>query len=42
MYILAGLLVAGFLCNLLVRPVAERHFMTDSELAAVRTGAKLK
>ena len=42
MYILAGLLVVGFLCNLLVRPVAERHFMTDSELAAARTGAKLK
>jgi len=42
LYILAGLLVAGFLCNLLVRPVAERHFMTDSELAAARTGVKLK
>jgi MFS family permease len=32
MYILAGLLVVGFLCNLMVRPVAERHFMTDDEL----------
>lgn len=32
MYILAGLLVGGFLCNLLVRPVAERYFMSDTEL----------
>jgi len=29
MYILAGLLVVGFFCNLVVRPVAERHFMND-------------
>jgi MFS family permease len=34
MYVLAGLLVLGFLCNLLVRPVAARYFMTDEELAA--------
>jgi MFS family permease len=33
MYVLAGLLVVGFIANLLVRPVAERHFMTDAELA---------
>jgi hypothetical protein len=32
MYVLAGLLVLGFLCNLLVRPVAERHFMSEAEL----------
>ncbi|MGE4372300.1 MAG: OFA family MFS transporter [Xanthobacter sp.] len=32
MYIMAGLLVLGFICNLLVRPVAERLFMTDEEL----------
>jgi MFS family permease len=25
MYVMAGLLVLGFICNLLVRPVAERH-----------------
>ena len=31
---LAGLLVLGFLCNLLVRPVADKYFMTDAELAA--------
>jgi len=33
MYVLAGLLVLGFLCNLLVRPVADRHFMSEQELA---------
>jgi MFS family permease len=29
MYLLAGLLVVGFLCNLAVRPVAERHYMGE-------------
>ncbi len=36
MYILAGLLVLGFICNLLVRPVKDSEFMTDEELAAER------
>lgn len=36
MYILAGMLVLGFICNLLVRPVAEREYMTDAELAEER------
>ena len=34
MYILVGLLVIGLICNLLVRPVDEKHYMTDEELAA--------
>jgi MFS family permease len=34
LYILAGLLVLGMICNLRVRPVAERYFMTDAEVAA--------
>ncbi len=34
LYILAGLLVLGFICNALVRPVADKHFMTDEQLAA--------
>ncbi|MGC3983703.1 MAG: OFA family MFS transporter [Pseudorhodoferax sp.] len=34
MYILIGMLVVGLIANLLVRPVAARHFMTDAELAA--------
>jgi len=33
MYILAGMLVLGLICNLLVRPVAAKHFMTPEELA---------
>ncbi len=33
MYILVGMLLVGLVCNLLVRPVADRHFMTDAELA---------
>ncbi len=36
MYVLTGLLVGGFICNLLVRPVAEHHFMSDDELAAAQ------
>jgi MFS family permease len=36
MYILAAMLVLGFICNLLVRPVAERYFMTSGELEAER------
>jgi MFS family permease len=39
MYILAGLLVAGFICNLAVRPVAESHFMSESDLESVRRQA---
>jgi MFS family permease len=33
MYVLAGLLVVGFFCNLAVRPVAERYYMSDQEVA---------
>src|ERR1043165_4246769 len=33
MYILAGMLVVGFLCNLAIRPVNAKYFMTDEELA---------
>lgn len=36
MYILAALLVGGFICNLLVRPVAAKWFMTDAELEVER------
>jgi hypothetical protein len=34
MYVLAGMIALGFLCNLMVRPIADKHFMTDAELAA--------
>jgi MFS family permease len=33
MYILVGMLAVGLVCNLLIRPVADHHFMTDAELA---------
>jgi MFS family permease len=33
MLILAGLLMIGLLCNLLIRPVADKWFMTAQELA---------
>ncbi|GAC1417472.1 MAG: hypothetical protein NVSMB6_19660 [Burkholderiaceae bacterium] len=33
MYILAGMLVLGLICNLLVRPLHEKYFMSDEELA---------
>ncbi|WP_313739621.1 OFA family MFS transporter [Pseudomonas sp.] len=36
LYILAGLLVLGFVCNALIRPVADKYFMTDAQLAAER------
>jgi MFS family permease len=36
MYVLAGLLVIGFICNLLVRPVADHCVMSDEELARER------
>ncbi|MHB0936582.1 MAG: OFA family MFS transporter [Armatimonadota bacterium] len=32
LHVLAGLLVLGFICNLLVRPVSERFMMTAEEL----------
>ena len=36
LYILAGLLVLGFICNALIRPVADKYFMTPEQLAAER------
>ena len=33
MYILAGMLVLGFLCNMAIRPVNPKYFMTEAELA---------
>jgi len=33
MYILTGMLVVGLVCNLMVRPLAGKWFMTDAELA---------
>lgn len=33
MYILVGMLMIGLVCNLLIRPVADKHFMSEAELA---------
>ena len=40
MYLMASLLAVGFFCNLAVRPVNERYYMTDQELAAERATAR--
>jgi len=37
LYILAGLLLVGLICNALIRPVHEKHHMDDNELAAERS-----
>ena len=39
LYVLAGLLVVGFLCNLAMRPVDEHRYMSDDELDAERARA---
>ena len=36
MYILVGMLVVGLICNLLVRPLDDKWFMTDEELSEER------
>ena len=36
MYLMAGLLVLGFFANLAVRPVDDRYYMSDEELARER------
>ena len=33
-YVLAGMMVVGFVANLLVKPVADKYFMTEAELGA--------
>jgi hypothetical protein len=40
MMILAGLLMIGLLCNLLIRPVADKWFMTAEELAEEKRHAR--
>ncbi|MGX5720888.1 OFA family MFS transporter [Shinella zoogloeoides] len=36
MYILAGMLALGFIANLLVRPLADKWFMSDEEVASLQ------
>ncbi len=40
LYVLAGLLVIGFIANARVRPVAERYFMNDAQLAQELAGKR--
>ena len=40
LYLLAGLLVIGLIANLLVRPVAHRWFMRDSEVMALQAAGR--
>jgi len=40
MYILAGMLVAGFICNALITAVQQRWFMKDEEVAAYQSASK--
>ena len=42
MYILTGMLVVGLVCNLMVRPLAGKWFMTDAELARLHGPVGLK
>jgi MFS family permease len=39
MYVLTAMLFGGLICNSLIRPVADKHFMTDEQLAAERRKA---
>jgi MFS family permease len=40
MYILAGMLALGFVCNYLVRPLSQRWFMSDDQVAALQPAAQ--
>jgi MFS family permease len=40
MYILAGMLALGFVCNYLVRPLSQRWYMSDEQVAALQPAAQ--
>jgi MFS family permease len=42
LYILAGMLFVGLICNLLIKPVDEKYYMTEAELEAERALARGK
>jgi len=39
MYVLAGLLAVGFICNLMIQPVAKKYYMTRVQLAELDRSA---
>jgi len=41
MYVLAGMLLLGLLCNLMMRPVDPRHHMTKEQLAREQAASSL-
>ena len=40
LYVLAGFLVVGLICNALIRPVAAKWFMDEKDVAALQAKAK--
>jgi hypothetical protein len=36
MYVLAAMLVGGFVCNYLIKPLSDKWFMKDEEVAALQ------
>lgn len=42
MYLLSSFLALGLVCNFLVGPIDEKHFMSEKELEAVRSGKPLE
>jgi MFS family permease len=42
MFILAALLAAGFICNLLIKPVDPKNYMTPEQIAAADAAEKTK
>jgi MFS family permease len=42
MLVLAGMMVIGFVANMLIKPVADQYFMTEAELEAVRSAGHEK
>ena len=42
MYVLAGMLLLGLLCNLLMRPVDAKHHMTEEQIAKERAAAPVR
>ena len=39
MYVLAGMLLLGLLCNLMMRPVDPKHHMTKEQIAKERAAS---
>lgn len=42
MYILAGMLVLGFLCNMMIKPLEDKWFMSEQEVAALQAKSAMQ